>query len=100
VATDTLYKSSPDGYTILQTGDGLLFQTITKRVPFDVMKEFIPVVSSTTQPYILVGNPNMPAITIKELGALSAAKPLSYAGSSGIAARCTWAWNAWASSRG
>ena len=84
VATDTLYKSSPDGYTILQTGDGLLFQTITKRVPFDVMKEFTPVVSSTTQPYILVGNPNMPAATIKELVALSGAKPLSYAGSSGI----------------
>lgn len=84
IATETLLKSSPDGYTLLQTGDGLVLQTITKRVPIDVMKEFDPVVSSTAQPYILVANPNLPAATIKELAALSAAKPLTYAGSAGI----------------
>jgi len=84
IATETLHKSLPDGYTILQTGDGLVLQTITKRVPIDVMKEFDPVVSSTAQPYILVVNPNIAATNIKELVALSAAKPLTYAGSAGI----------------
>jgi tripartite-type tricarboxylate transporter receptor subunit TctC len=84
IASETLLKSTPDGYTILQSGDGLLFQTATKRVPFDVLKEFDPVVATTQQPYILVAHPSVPAGTIKELIALSAPKPLTYSGSSGI----------------
>ncbi len=84
IATEVLYKSLPDGYTILQTGDGLVLQTIGKRVSVDVSKEFEPVVSSTAQPYILVANPNVAATSIKERVALSAAKPLTYAGSAGI----------------
>jgi len=84
IASETLLKSTPDGYTILQTGDGLLFQTATKRVPFDVLKMFDPIVPTSTQPYILVSNPSVPAKTIKELVALSAAKPLIYSGSAGI----------------
>jgi tripartite-type tricarboxylate transporter receptor subunit TctC len=50
IASELVSKSTPDGYTILQSGDGLLFQTATKRVPFDVLKVFEPVVSSTQQP--------------------------------------------------
>lgn len=84
IATEALHRSLPDGYTLLQTGDGLVLQTIGKRVPIDVTKEFEPVVSSTAQPYVLVANPNIGATTIKELVALSAAKPLAYAGSAGI----------------
>lgn len=84
IASETLQKSQPDGYTILQTGTGLLFQTATKRVPFDVLKEFVPVLPMTMQPYILVANPNVSAASIKELVALSSAKPLTYGGSSGI----------------
>jgi tripartite-type tricarboxylate transporter receptor subunit TctC len=84
VATDVFRRSSPDGYTILQTGTGILFQTATKRVPFNVLDEFTPVVPMTMQPYILVSNVNVPASSIKELVALSQAKPITYAGSSGI----------------
>ena len=84
IASELMAKSTPDGYTILQSGDGLLFQTATKRVPFDVLKIFVPVVSSTQQPYILLTNLSVPAKTVKELIALSAAKPITYAGSAGI----------------
>ena len=84
IASETLARSTPDGYTILQSGDGLMFQTATKRVPFDVLKVFEPVVSSTTQPYILLSHLSVPAKTIKELVALSSAKPLSYSGSAGV----------------
>jgi tripartite-type tricarboxylate transporter receptor subunit TctC len=84
VASELLSKSTPDGYTILQSGDGLLFQTATKRVPYDVLKAFEPIVSSTQQPYILLANLSVPAKTVKELIALSAGKPLTYAGSAGI----------------
>lgn len=84
IASELTAKSSPDGYTILQSGDGLLFQGATKRVPFDILKTFDPVVSSTQQPYILLANLSVPAKSVKELIALSAGKPLTYAGSSGV----------------
>lgn len=67
IATETLLISLPDGDTLLQTGDGLVLQTITKRVPIDVMQEFEPVVSSTAQPYILVGSLGIAATSNREL---------------------------------
>ncbi len=84
LATEMAAKASPDGYTLLQSGDGLLLQTATKRVAFDILKTFDPIVSSTQQPYILLVNLGVPAKTLKELVALSAAKPLTYAGSAGV----------------
>jgi tripartite-type tricarboxylate transporter receptor subunit TctC len=84
IASELVSKSTPDGYTLLQSGDGLLFQTATKRVPFEVLKVFEPVVSSTQQPYILLVNLGVPAKSVKEMITLSAAKPLSYAGSAGV----------------
>ena len=84
IASELVAKSAPDGYTLLQSGDGLLFQSATKRVAFDILKTFDPVVSSTQQPYILLVNLSVPAKTVKELVALSAGKPLTYTGSSGV----------------
>jgi tripartite-type tricarboxylate transporter receptor subunit TctC len=84
IASGMLAKSAPDGYTLLQSGDGLLLQSATQRVPFDILKMFDPVVSSTQQPYILMVNLSVPAKTLKELIALSASKPLSFAGSTGV----------------
>jgi tripartite-type tricarboxylate transporter receptor subunit TctC len=84
IASGLLAKSTPDGYTLLQSGDGLLLQGATKRVAFDILKMFDPVVSSTQQPYILMVNFSVPAKTVKELIALSAGKPLTFAGSTGV----------------
>ncbi len=84
IASELASRAPPDGYTLYQNGFGILFQGATKRVPFDVLKTFEPVVRTTTQPYILLVNPNLPAKSFKELVAFSATKPLTYAGSSGI----------------
>jgi tripartite-type tricarboxylate transporter receptor subunit TctC len=84
IASELASRAAPDGYTLYQNGFGILFQGATKRVPFDVLKTFDPVVRTTTQPYILLVNPNLPAKSFKELVAHSATKPLTYAGSSGI----------------
>ena len=84
IASGMLAKSTPDGYTLLSSGDGLLLQSVTKRVPFDVLKVFVPVVGSTQQPYILMVNLSVPVKTVKELIALSASKPLPFAGSTGV----------------
>lgn len=77
-------KAEPDGYTFYQNGFGLLFQGAAQRVPFDVLKTFEPVARTTSQPYILLTTANITAKSVKELIALSAAKPLTYSGSSGV----------------
>ena len=84
IASGLAAKAAPDGYTLYQNGFLLLLLGATKRVEFDVLKTFEPVVRMTSQPYILLISPNLPAKSVKELIALSAAKPLTYAGSSGI----------------
>lgn len=84
IASTYAAKAEPDGYTLYQNGFGLLFQGATQRVPFDVLKVFEPVVRTTSQPYILLTTSNITAKTVKELIALSAVKPLTYAGSSGV----------------
>ena len=84
VAVELLARSSPDGYTMLQFGDGMMLIAAHKRVSFDVFKSFDPVVSSSTQPYVLLIHPSVPAKSVKELVALSATKPVTYAGGGGV----------------
>jgi tripartite-type tricarboxylate transporter receptor subunit TctC len=57
-----------------------------KRVPFDVLKAFDPVVPTSAQPYVLLANLNMPVKSIKELVAYSATQRVTYSGSSGVGA--------------
>jgi tripartite-type tricarboxylate transporter receptor subunit TctC len=84
IASGLLAKSTPDGYTLLQSGDGLLLQSATKRVPFNIIETFDPIASLTQQPYILMVNVSVPAKSVKELIALTASKPLPFAGSTGV----------------
>ncbi|HET7160638.1 MAG TPA: tripartite tricarboxylate transporter substrate-binding protein, partial [Burkholderiales bacterium] len=44
IASELASRAAPDGYTLYQNGFGILFQGATKRVPFDVLKTFEPVV--------------------------------------------------------
>jgi tripartite-type tricarboxylate transporter receptor subunit TctC len=84
VASTHASHASPDGYTLFQNGFGLLLQGAAKRVDFDVLKTFVPVVRTTQQPYILLVHPRVTANSIKEIVALSKAKTVTYAGSSGV----------------
>ena len=83
IATELVARAAPDGYTILSYADSLLFLGATKRVPFDVLTAFDPIVMMTAQPYILIVGLNLPVESLKDLIAYSAKQPLTY-GSSGI----------------
>ena len=83
IATELGAQAPPDGYTILSATDTLMLLGAMKRVPFDIRKAFEPIVVMTSQPYVLVVHPALPAKNVKELVALSKSKPLSY-GSSGV----------------
>lgn len=84
VAVELTARASPDGYTILQYGDNMVLMGAQKRVPFDVLKTFEPVVASSTQPYVLLAHNTLPAKTVKEVIALSNQKPLTYGGGGGV----------------
>ncbi len=84
IATELVARSAPDGYTLLSQGETVLLQGVMKRVPFDVLKAFDPVVATSTQPYILLAGPTMPAKSMKELVAFSATQPVSYSGGAGV----------------
>ncbi len=83
IGTELVARAAPDGYTILSYADALLLLGATKRVPFDVLKTFEPIVTMTSQPYILVIQPNLPIKDLKDFVAYSQKVPLTY-GSSGI----------------
>jgi tripartite-type tricarboxylate transporter receptor subunit TctC len=84
IATELAARAAPDGYTILSQGDGVLLQGVLKRVPFDVLKAFDPIVATSAQPYILLVGLNLPVKSIKDLIAFSATQRVTYSGSAGI----------------
>ena len=84
IATELVARAAPDGYTILSQGDTLMLLGALKRVSFDVLKAFDPIVPTSQQPYILIANLNVPFKSIKELVAFSAAQPVTYSGGAGV----------------
>src|SRR5258705_8681479 len=73
---DVVAKAPPDGYTILQNTNGqAISPAIYRTLPFDTIRDFIPVTQLVTTSTVLVANPNVPAKSVKELIALAKARP-------------------------
>ena len=86
LASEVLAKSPPDGYTVLQTVNGIsISPSLYKTLPFDSQKDFLAVTQIVQSQLILVANLNLPAGNVSELAALAKSKPgaLNY-GSTGI----------------
>jgi tripartite-type tricarboxylate transporter receptor subunit TctC len=74
--SDLVAKSPPDGYTILQNTNGqAISPAIYRSLPFDPLKDFIPVTQLVATSTVLVANPKVPAKSVKQLIALAKAKP-------------------------
>jgi tripartite-type tricarboxylate transporter receptor subunit TctC len=73
---DLVAKAPPDGYTILQNTNGqAISPAIYRTLPFDALKDFIPVTQLVATSTVLVANPKLPAKTVPELIALAKAQP-------------------------
>ncbi len=86
IGTDTVAKSAPDGYTWLlaYVGTHAINAALYKKLPFNPDKDFAPMATLATLPFVVIVNNNLPVKNVAELIALAKTKPggLSY-GSAG-----------------
>lgn len=76
IAAEIVAKATPDGYTLLFTGPTLWLQPFLRdNVPYDPVKDFLPITMATRTANILVVNPSVPANSVKDLIDLAKAKP-------------------------
>jgi tripartite-type tricarboxylate transporter receptor subunit TctC len=85
LGADVVAKSPPDGYTILlHTSAHAATPSLYRSLPFDPLKDFVPVTMVISTGYVIGGSLKHPATTLRELAADAKARPgvLNY-GSSG-----------------
>jgi tripartite-type tricarboxylate transporter receptor subunit TctC len=77
VGTQAAAKSSPDGYTLLAglTANMAVNPSLFKTLPYDPVRDFVPVGMMAQFPFVLVVSKNFPAKSVKELIAMAKAKP-------------------------
>ena len=74
-------RRAPDGTTLLYTPTSLSLSVVVhKEPPYDVAKDFTPIINVAISPYALVVNPSLPVKSLKEFIAYAKANPgkLSY----------------------
>ena len=85
LGAEVVAKAPPDGYTILMHTSAMSSApSLYGKLPFDPVKDFVPVSMVISTQFVIGGSPKNPATNLKELIALAKAKPGAYNfGSSG-----------------
>jgi tripartite-type tricarboxylate transporter receptor subunit TctC len=86
LGTEIAAKASPDGQTLLLGNISMAFNAaLYRKLPYDTLRDFIPISLVTDQPNILVAHLSLPAKTFRDFVELARSQPgkLTY-GSAGI----------------
>jgi tripartite-type tricarboxylate transporter receptor subunit TctC len=77
IATDRVAKAASDGATLLMGGNSALVfsPSLYDKLPYDPLKDFVPITQIFIAANILVVHPDVPARTLPELVALARAQP-------------------------
>jgi tripartite-type tricarboxylate transporter receptor subunit TctC len=94
IATETVAKARPDGYTILLSAAPIATNSaFGLNLPYDPSKDFVPVVSFVDMPLVLAANKDAPFKTMAEMIAWVKAQPgpVSYASAGNASMPHLWA---------
>jgi len=77
IAAEHVAKSAPDGYTLLvnATGGMSVNPVLYAKLPYDSLKDFVPISMVGSFPLVLIVNPSVPANSVPELVAYAKANP-------------------------
>ncbi|HUN68325.1 MAG TPA: tripartite tricarboxylate transporter substrate binding protein [Burkholderiales bacterium] len=87
IAAEFVAKSAPDGYTLLVTTNTPQAANVSlfKKLPYDPVKDFEPVVRLSTTSFMLMAKPDFPAKNLKELLAYVRSQPGKFSAGYGSA---------------
>ena len=72
IGSEIAARSAPDGHTLLlNTLPFVVNPSLYKKMPFDTIKDFVPISLLATSPFVLVVHPSVPAKTVAEFIALA-----------------------------
>jgi tripartite-type tricarboxylate transporter receptor subunit TctC len=85
IGAELVARANPDGYTLSMVSASYAANPALYKLPYDPVKGITPISLLAVGPLVLVGNPGVKANSIKDLIAISRAKPnsLTY-GSTGV----------------
>lgn len=77
IAAEFVAKSAPDGYTLFMTTNTThsANPSMFKKLPYDPLKDFAPIILVGELPFVLVVNNDLPVKTVNELIAYAKANP-------------------------
>lgn len=79
IGMEIVARATPDGYTIVlgYIANVAIAPSLVAKLPYDVIKDYAPITQLASSPNIIVVHVSVPARNMKELVALSKAKPQS-----------------------
>ena len=85
IATEAVARAKPDGYTLLLAFFGTLVvnPSLYDKLPYDPVKDFVPITTVATLPLMLVVHPDSPIQSIPQLIEMAKAQPKRFTFASG-----------------
>lgn len=77
VGAQEVMKAAPDGHTLMLANTGVMVinPALYSKLPYDTLRDFVPVARTAMQPLALLVNPQVPAKTLREFMDYTRARP-------------------------